>query len=89
MLVPHFIKNIFRSRLTLVSSNVIITIKIDVKNHKKINKQERLFKKNLNGLSNGQKGNEISYEMEKKIICKYSLFKKCFQTIIIPFDCFC
>ena len=42
-----FIENIFRSRLTLVSSNDIITIKIDkkfVKNHKKINKQKRLFK---------------------------------------------
>ena len=39
-----FIENIFRSGLTLVSSNDIITIKIDkkkiknVKNHKKINK---------------------------------------------------
>ena len=45
-----FIENIFRSGLTLVSSNDIITIKIDkkkiknVKNHKKINKQKRLFK---------------------------------------------
>ncbi len=39
MLVPHFIENIFRSRLTLVSSNDIITIKIDFYNHKKINKQ--------------------------------------------------
>ena len=49
-----FIKHIFRSGLTLVSSNAIITIKIDdiitikidkriVKNHKKINKQKRLF----------------------------------------------
>ena len=41
-----FIKNIFRSGLTLFSSNNIITIKIDkkilkiVKNHKKINKQK-------------------------------------------------
>ena len=24
------------------------------------------------------------YEMEKKIICKYSLIKKCFKIIIIP-----
>ena len=42
-----FIENIFRSGLTLVSSNDIITIKNDiffVKNHKKINKQKRLFK---------------------------------------------
>jgi len=55
-----FIENIFRSRLTLVSSNDIITIKIDkkfVKNRKKINKQKRFFKKNE--LSNGQKGNEL------------------------------
>ena len=35
-----FIENIFRSRLTLVSSNDIITIKIV----KQINKQKRLFK---------------------------------------------
>ena len=26
---------------------------------------------------------------EKKIICKYSLFKECFKTIIISCDCFC
>ena len=43
-----FIENIFRSGLTLVSSNDIITIKIHKKieiffarNHKKISKQER------------------------------------------------
>jgi len=43
-----FIENIFRSGLTLVSSNDIITIKVDkknykkmfAKNHKKINKQK-------------------------------------------------
>ena len=40
-----FIENIFRSGLTLVSSNDIITIKIDkkikkCKNHKNINKQK-------------------------------------------------
>ena len=39
-----FIENIFWSGLTLVSSNDIITIKINKKNHKKINKQKRLFK---------------------------------------------
>ena len=45
-----FIKIIFRSGLTLDSSNDIITIKIDkkqflnVKNNKKINKHKRLFK---------------------------------------------
>ena len=41
-----FIENIFRSGLTLVSFNDIITIKIDkknVKSHKKINKHQRLF----------------------------------------------
>jgi len=58
-----FIENIFRSGLTLVSSNDIITIKIDkknliVKNHKKINKQKRLFKKNL-GCQMNNKGNEL------------------------------
>ena len=46
-----FIENIFRSGLTLVSSNDIITIKNDnsriVKNHKKINKQKRIKNKNL------------------------------------------
>ena len=35
-----------------------------VKNHKKINKQKRLFKIKC-GLSNGHKGNELDYEMEK------------------------
>ena len=62
MLVPHFIENKFRSGLDLVGSNDIITMKIDkknVKNHKKINKQQRLFKKILNGVSNGQKGKEL------------------------------
>ena len=29
------------------------------------------------------------YQMKKKIICKYSLFKECFKTIIISCDCFC
>ena len=48
-----FIENIFRSGLTLVSSNDIITIKIDkkkiknVKNHKKINKQKIIQNKTL------------------------------------------
>ena len=36
------------------SSSDIITIKIDVKNHKKINSQKRLFNKKINGLSNGK-----------------------------------
>ena len=51
MLVPHFIENIFRSGLTLVSSNDIITIKIDHKKGKKKqqkNKQtnkQNIFKK--------------------------------------------
>ena len=75
MLIPHLIENIFRSRLTLVSSNDKITIKINVKNPKKINKQS-LFKQNFNGPSNGQK--------IKKIMCKYSLLKEYFKRIIIP-----
>ena len=86
-----FIENIFRSGLTLLSCNdIIIIIKVDkkiVKNHKKINKQKRLFKKNW--LSNGQKGNELRSWDGKKIICKYSLLKKCFETIIIAWACFC
>ena len=60
MFIPNFIENIFLSRLILVSSKVILNIKIDVKNHKKINKH-------LNVLSNRQKGNELrSYKMEKR-----------------------
>ena len=59
MLVPHFIENIFRSRLTLVSSNDIITIKIDVKKPQENIQIKRFFLKILNGLSNGQKGNEL------------------------------
>ena len=31
----------------------------------------------------------MEYDMEKKIICQYSLSKECFKTIIIPKDCFC
>ena len=40
----NFIENIFRSRLTLVSSNDIITIKLDVKNYMKINNYLKKFK---------------------------------------------
>ena len=29
------------------------------------------------------------HEMEKKKICKYSLFKECLKKIIIPIDLFC
>ena len=62
-----FIENIFRSRLTLVSSNDIITIKIDkkfVKNRKKINKQKRFFKKNVQ--SDGKRETNSDHEMEKR-----------------------
>ena len=59
MLVPHFLENIFWSRLTLVSSNDIITIKIDVKKPQENIQIKRFFLKILNGLSNGQKGNEL------------------------------
>ena len=54
----------------------------------KINKQKR-FKNLKNWLSNGHKGNELRLWDGKKIICDYSLFKKMFKTIIIPWDCFC
>ena len=70
MLVSHFIENIFRSGLTLVSSNGIITIKIEKKNVKKTqeNKQtKRLFLKK--GPSNEQKGNELGK-------------KECFKTLL-------
>ena len=71
---------------------MLITIKIDNKNikkHKKINKQKRLFKEKKIELSNDQTGNELKSWDGKKIICKYSLFRECFKTIIIPWDCFC
>ena len=64
------------SGLTLVSSNDIITIKIDkkknkkmfAKNHKKINRQKRLFKKKFE-LSNGHKGNELrSYLIDEILV---------------------
>ena len=41
-----FVENIFRSGLTLVSSDIIKSIKKIVKNLKKINKQKDYFKKN-------------------------------------------
>ena len=47
--------------------------------------QNRLLKKRF-GLSNGQKGNELRLWDGKKIICKCSLKKKYFKTIIIPWD---
>ena len=49
-----FIENIFWSGLTLVSSNDIITIKIDKKNNK-----------NLLKTTNGHKGNELRLSDEK------------------------
>ena len=55
------------SGLTLVSSNDKITIKINVKNHKKINKQKIFFFLNLNALSNGQRETNSDHEIEKKI----------------------
>jgi len=50
--------------------------------------QNRLLKKRF-GLSNGQKGNELRLWDGKKIICKCSLSKNIFKTIIIPWGCFC
>ena len=41
------------------------------------------------GLSNGQMEKELRSWDGKKIICKYSLFKKCLKKIIIFWDCFC
>ena len=31
----------------------------------------------------------LDHDMEKKLICKYSLFKEFLKTIIISWDCFC
>ena len=45
MLDPHFIENIFCSRLTLDSSNVIITIKIDVKKPQEYTNEKYNLKK--------------------------------------------
>ena len=63
-----FIENIFRSGLTLLSCNdIIIIIKVDkkiVKNHKKINKQKRLFKKN--GCQMDKRETNSDHEMEKR-----------------------
>ena len=42
-------------------------------------------KKNMPNKNLGRhKGNEFRLWDGKKIICKYSLLKKCFKTIIIP-----
>ena len=54
MLVPHFIENIFCSRLTLDSSNVIITIKIDVKKPQEYKQTKNIILKKLNGLTNNK-----------------------------------
>ena len=65
MLVPNFNENIFLSRLILVSYNVISNIKIDVKNHKKINKHKRLLKKILMGCQMHNRKTNSDHEMEK------------------------
>ena len=57
-----FIENIFRSGLTLVSSNDIITIKIDKKN---CAKQKRLFEKKL-GCQMDKRETNSDHEMEKR-----------------------
>ena len=62
-LVTHLIENIYRSGLTLVSSNNLITIKIEKKLLKK--PQENKMKRGTNS----------DHDMEKKIICNFSLFK--------------
>ena len=47
-----------------------------------INKQKRLFKKNL-GCQIDIRETNSDYEMEKKIICKYLRFLKKIKTVII------
>ena len=68
-----------------VSSNDIITIKINnkemLKNHKKINKQKKFFFNKGVDPSDGKKRTQI--KIWKTIICKQSLYKECFKTIII------
>ena len=62
MLVPHLLNNIFRSGLTLVSSNDIITIKIDKKSQE--NKQTKKFIQNKNlGCQHGHNW-ETNYDYE-------------------------
>ena len=64
MLVPHLIENIFRSGLTLVSSNDIIrSIKKIVKNQKKINKK-MIFKKL--GCQMDKRETNTDHEIEKR-----------------------
>jgi len=60
-----------------------------LKNHKKIKQIKRLFKKNLMGWQMDKRETNSDHETEKKIICKYSLFKECFKKLIIPIDFFC
>ena len=63
MLVPHFIENIFRSGKP-ASSHDIKTI--DVKNHKRINKQKRLFKKEFKWAVKWTKGKRTQIMLWKK-----------------------
>ena len=54
-----------------------------LKNHK----QKRILKKWSVKWTKGKLTQIMRWE--KKIICKYSLFKECFKIIIISCDCFC
>ena len=71
MLVPHLLNNIFQSGLTLVSSNDIITIKIDkkIKKCKKSqdDKQTKKIIQNKNlGCQMDIREKNSDYEMEKR-----------------------
>ena len=55
-----------------------------VKNHKKINKQKKIFQNKNLGCQMDIKGNELRLWDGKTIICKYLLLKNRFKTIIIP-----
>ena len=70
--------------MTLVSSNDIITIKIDkffFKNHKKINKQKRLFKIKIWA---AQMEANSDYEMKKRYFANVHFVKKCLKDNFIP-----
>jgi len=76
----EFIENTFRSRLILVSSNNIITIKIE-KNVPQENIQTKQIKKNWAVKLTKWKRTQIMRWKKDKL--QTFTFKKCFKTIII------
>ena len=52
------------------------------------NKQTKNIIKKILGCQMDKRETNSDYEMEKKMICKYSLFKNIKETTI-PWDCFC